>query len=280
MKYTHIRKILRYTAIIICLFFTCEYSLASTVIVKVGPGTDEFAKKIGQSLPNAYLTDSVSDPKLKEASLIITIGISSLIGMSSEISSPVIASFVPYNSFNALPHSKKHNAYAVFMEPNPKQLVKSLSDTFGENSKIGYITKSDDLYFQLLSEVSGVDFVSIESQGKTFKSLSTLYSRHRLDGFYISEERDIFNQSNILLVLESLYRKRIPSITTNKFLIGRGAVYSLYVDYDDIVEKTIALAKSVIAQKDVNRNNFCSLNESFDEKLALKIGFSMSEVRQ
>ena len=123
-----------------------------------------------------------------------------------------------------------------------------------------------------MSLVPGVRIIGRPFEHSTLWSLNSFYLAKKIDGFYIPENRNIFNQSNILLVLESLFRKRIPAITSNRSLIRKGSVLTIYASYDDISALTINIMQKLDQWSTLPSENFVRTEVVFDTRLAEKVG--------
>ena len=98
-------------------------------------------------------------------------------------------------------------------------------------------------------------------------------SQQYWDQSLVSENREIYNRDSILYVLESLYRNRIPVVSTNKALIGKGSLLTIYISNDEILSSLIETIRRY-RKKDpsLNTENFAEPTIVFDENLAKKVG--------
>ena len=280
MKCCLTTKTLICVTVLIAHLIVAGRAYALSVIVAPNESAITFAKEISSALNDkSIIVESPEDPQLKHASLIITIGDNAYRSIPGTIKAPIIASFISYNSFYSSSQEKRSNTYAIYMEPDPKVLMSEIIHVFGEGTKIGYIFDDEDYYYQRLIESNRNQIVGIPLFDNALKSLSNLYTSQKVDGFYISDNRSIFNRSNILLVLESLYRNRVPAITTNKSLDGRGSVLTLYVSYEEIIKRTTEIADALFSGKPVTVNNFGDPRKSLDQRLAQKVNLSVGRIK-
>lgn len=257
-----------------------ERAYALNAIVSTNENAVSFAKEIASTLGDEIIIlRSTEDPRLHQASLIITIGDDAYRNIPDTLKVPVIASFITYNAFYSSKQKKNHKSYAIFMEPDPRALESEITSIFGKESIIGYIFGEEDFYYRKLLNSQDIHVVGIPVSGSTLKSLNSIYALREVDGFYISDNREIFNRSNILLVLESLYRNGTPAITSNKSLEGRGSVLTVYVSFEEIIRKTVEVALTVHSGGTVAIDNFGSIESKLDRRLAQKVNLIIGRVK-
>ena len=250
-----------------------ERAYALNAIVSTNENAVSFAKEIASTLGDEIIIlRSTEDPRLHQASLIITIGDDAYRNIPDTLKVPVIASFITYNAFYSSKQKKNHKSYAIFMEPDPRALESEITSIFGKESKIGYIFGEEDFYYRKLLNSQDIHVVGIPVSGSTLKSLNSIYALREVDGFYISDNREIFNRSNILLVLESLYRNGTPAITSNKS-VGRFCSKSIYL-FKEFPYKQMVICKfSIFVRKPrILSKGISHLNPRSSRRVKLSLG--------
>ena len=252
---------------------------AFDVIVVPSENALSVANHISSKLDNSIIVRSTDDPRIEIASSIITIGDRAFIELPDHHENPVIASFISYNAFYSASPQKRQNAKAIFIEPNPEDLARKIVEVFGRSPDIGYIFGNKDYYFESLRLQKEINVVGVRYDDSALRSLNKLYRNKSIDGFYVSENRSVFNTSNILLVLESLYRNRLPAISSNSSLKGRGAVLTVYTQYNDIQELTIRMVQSKDIVTEFPTDNFPKSEFWLDRRLAKKISLHLEGIK-
>lgn len=245
------------------------HSIAGTLLlIPDNAKARQIATRISNSIPDSKIATDIE--KNTPYDLIITVGDQAFSAYAKNLHTPHIAAFVSYNLFNTT-EPTSYQRIAVYNTPSPLDLQSSLRKYFGE-AAIGYLySDPNEPYLNVLKR-GGLNIAEMPLQdGDVFKSLRNLYSNSKLKAFYISENRDVFDRKNILYVLESLYRNRIASVSSNIALQSRGTLLSITVDEEDIIQKTISIAKKWKPSGPTDIHNFVEPRIIFDDKLARSI---------
>lgn len=251
------------------LFVQVPSSFAQTLII--APKNEKalgIAKSIASQIPDSTISDSLPDKT--NYSLLITIGNESYQQTTHRQLQPHIAAFVSYNVFKST-NSGSHNQsqrYAIYSDPDPHEVGTFIQRSL-DTPRIAYIyTEENEPYLQLLKK-EGLNINAVPLQDNDiFRTLSFLYRTPASNAFFISENREIYNKGNILLILESLFRNRLPVISTNTAFYGKGSLLTIFVTQDAITARTIDVAKKLQANKSIPIDNFVSSETKSDLPLA------------
>ena len=257
------------------LLFLSAQSIAGTLIlIPENTKARQIATELTKGIPDSEISTTLT--KDAEYDLIITVGNQAFLSLGQNLKTPHIAAFVSYNLINSV-EPTPYQRIAVYNNPSPIDLQASLRKYFGE-AEIGYIYSDPQEPYLNFLKSSGVNIADIALEnGDVFKSLRSLYSHSKLKAFYISENRNVFDRKNILYVLESLYRNRIASISSNIALQSRGTLLSIVVEESDIIQKTISIAKNWKPNATIEPHNFVKPRIIFDDKLAQSIDIVLED---
>lgn len=258
--------------IVVLLFFLllfCQAPSALSQTLIVSPRNDKalaIAKSIANQIPDAKISNSLIEET--DYSLLITIGNESYQHANNNQSKPHIAAFVSYNVFKSIGSSNQSQQYAIYSDPDPHEVGTFIQRSL-DKPRIAYIyTEEHEPYLHLLKK-EGITINAVPLQNNdVFRTLSLLYRTPDSNAFFISENREIYNKSNILLILESLFRNRLPVISTNIAFYGKGSLLTIFVTQDAITARTIDVAKKLQANKSIPIDNFVSSETKSDLPLA------------
>lgn len=242
-------------------------AFAGTLIVS--PKNDmatAIAKVMASQIAEASIVSSI--PEGATYDLLITIGNDAFQQATGAHDRPHIAAFVSYNIFNDTTIKKRPGTYAIYSDPNPHDVALYIQKCL-DKPRIAYIyTDKFDPYLKLFKK----EFITIKDSpvldNDIFRTLSSIYQPPSVDAFFISENREIYNKSNILLVLESLFRNRLPVISTNIAFYKKGSLLTIYVDPDDITNQTIETAKKLLTHQSIQVDTFVRSTTKTDVDLA------------
>lgn len=228
----------------------------------------------GQSF-KVKLTEALQNPEhfptKTTEQIVVTLGYQSYLEHRSQENIVLIAAFISRDQFKSLPAVSK-NVYVVFSDPQSEKINQAISK-YLPNRTVGYFRHSSELLLEdLISDTNRYrPYRYIE--GDLYRSFSNLYSSSPPNAFLVTENREIYNRDSILYVLESLYRNRIPVVSTNKALIGKGSLLTVYVSNEAILSSLIeTIRKYRNKDPSLNTENFAEPTIVFDKNLAKKVG--------
>lgn len=230
------------------------------------PVGQSFKSKLAEALQNTEKFPS----KISER-IVVTLGYQAYLEHRTQENVVLIAAIISRDQYKSLPPVSKR-AFAVFSDPQPEKLNQAIKK-YLPNRTIGYFTQSTELLLKdIISDTSRYrPYRYIE--GDLYRSFSNIYSNNPPNAFLVTENREIYNRESILYVLESLYRNRIPVVSTNKALIGKGSVLTVYVSNEEILESLVETIRMYRNQdQTLKTENFAEPTIVFDKNLASKIG--------
>lgn len=253
--------------IFIIIFLPVLATTAEARIVILAPNTNSaiaFANKIAS---NSEFPNSVINPTSYDNSdIVLTVGNSIFNSVRSGVN-VTIAAHISYDVYQRIPPEKRPH-YVVFSDPSPTSIRQAIETTFPK-VRIGYIHSDPNEPYLVLLKKNGLNFTEFElSDSGIFATLSSLYRRNKPDVMLLSENRDIYNRDSILFILESLYRNRIPVISTNQALINKGSALTVFTTPDHVLEKTIELLSLISRGSPAPQENFPDSQIHVDGHLA------------
>lgn len=242
MNFHDARKVFQ-KAIFCLLSVICAIARGDVLILSPDtPAAQAIASKIAGKLEAPTI---VSDTISFNPELIIAVGDSSFIDATTKVDIPVIGTFLTASE-TTLPD--RQSTYAIYSDPTAVDVATQLVSLF-PNSKIGYVyTDSDE---QFVSDIiaqldgSGTSLVAIQHTGNTFDGIRTVISSG-IDAMLITRNRTIYRPENIRFVLESLFRKGVPVVSTIETLLPAGAVVAITTDEASVINRTTEKAQAVL----------------------------------
>ena len=230
------------------------------------------AKSLATKIPGGRTSTSYSPG---EVDLVITIGGNTYKDFRHKIQEPLLATYIFYNDFVQESAEQDRNTYALVLEPNPEELASKIKHQF-DDDPIGYIyTKNLDPYRNALNKHLNIRAYQFDtSLSKTFTGI---YRDAAIRGFYISENREIFDVPAIRETLKSLYTNRIPAITSNEYLKKSGAVISVYSPRKNATKEIIRLTQQLLRGSHTNKLNFVPSLTEFNKTSARSLNISIRE---
>lgn len=229
---------------------------------------------VGQSF-KSKLTEALKNkakfPSRISERIVVTLGYQAYLEHRTRDNIVLVAAFISRDQFYSLPPVTKKK-YVIFSDPQPDKINQEITK-YLPNRTVGYFNQStEQLLKDLISDNSRYQSYRY-IEGDLYRSFSNMYSASPPNAFLVTENREIYNRDSILYVLESLYRNRIPVISTNKALIGKGSVLTVYVSNEEILASLIeTLRKYNNQDRTLKTENFAEPTIVFDKKLANKIG--------
>lgn len=201
----------------------------------------DYARNVAEQLKSRIATSSRITHALdvnSDTDLIVALGRDSFLEASEKTEVPVVGSFLsPLDQVNE-PSSKPR--YRIFSDPSPEQIAAFLASRF-PNSVVGYIYTDDEA--QIVQRVqdalkgSNTRLESLLFSGNTFSDLRSL-GRRDINAMVITKNRDIYNSERVRFVLEALFRKKMPVISTSTALVPAGATVSIAPSPEAIINTT------------------------------------------
>lgn len=245
-------------------------SAAPIIVIPDNAAARQIASEMQSQLVGSKILTDLTDIPTKSKDAVIAVGNETFAKVAAmQLRNPVLASFVSYSSFKRQVGRQSASGFAaVYLEPEPRKLVEAYKANL-KAKPLAYIYEDPkDPYLKLLRE-TGLQLVEIQLiDGDVFRTLSYLYKTGASAGLLLSEERNIYSRNNILLVLESLFRNRMYSVGTNRALHGKGVLLTLASDRNEIVRRTIELAKIIETGEAPPMDNFVNAELMLDTSLA------------
>ncbi len=230
------------------------------------PAGQSFKSRLTEALRN-----SDTPPSQTNERIVVTLGYQSYLEHRLQKDIVLIAAFISREQFKNLPPVSK-NVYVIFSDPQAEKLNQAISK-YLPNRTVGYLNQTSEILLEdLISDTSRYrPYRYIE--GDLYGSFSNMYSSSPPNAFLVTENREIYNRDSILYVLESLYRNRIPVVSTNKALIGKGSLLTVYVSNEEILSSLIeTIRKYRNKDPSLKTENFAEPTIVFDKNLAEKVG--------
>lgn len=174
------------------------------------------------------VTISDSPTPDKNTKVIVALGKYSFDKSNSFTALPIVGIL---SSTDAPPVSNKPN-YFIYSDPSPEDIAIFLKKHF-PSTRIGYIytDRETDRVTNIKEHLAGssTQLLAVKSTGDVFQNLRTLTRKGKgIDAMLVTTNRKIFRPDKIRFVLESLFRKKVPVISTSAFLIEPGATIAIY----------------------------------------------------
>lgn len=183
-----------------------------------------------------------------DTELVVALGRDSYLEASSKAKVPVIGSFL--SPLDQVDGPSKSLRYRIFSDPSPAQIAEFLASRF-PNSVIGYIYTADEA--QVVQEVhdtlkgSSTRLESLPFSGNAFSDIREL-SRKGINAMLITKNRDIYNPERIRFVLEALFRKKMPVVSTSAALVPAGATVSIAPSTEAIIDVTSSSVNKLLKE--------------------------------
>lgn len=241
------------------------------ILTSENPYALEVAKKIQTGIKDpAQIKHTIHD--LKKSDIVVALGNEALSQANERKASKIIGSFITYSNNN---DSSKSNIKSIlYADPAPETLARFFDANFNK-ARIGIIySPSDSDYIERIQsslKAGNNEIVSIVSTGDTFADLNKLI-KTKIDILYAGNDERIYKPTNIRFVLESLFRKRIPVISSSKSLVKAGATASVIPDEDLIISETIKRTNKLLSgANDTWPNRFIETTKIYTNKSLIKI---------
>lgn len=204
------------------------------------PDTD-YGKNVAEQLKSRIASPSRITHSLDinpDTELVVALGRDSFLEASSKAEVPVIGSFLsPLDQVDGPGNGPR---YRIFSDPSPGQIAEFLASRF-PNSVIGYIYTAEEA--QVVKDVhdalkgSSTRLESLPFSGNTFSDIREL-SRKGINAMLLTKNRDIYNPERVRFVLEALFRKKMPVVSTSTALVPAGATVSIAPSPEAIIDAT------------------------------------------
>lgn len=223
-------------------------------VVIVVPDTDHaknIAVKLKENIPK-YITVKISTSvdNIDSEDLVVPLGNNQYLKLLSSDYN-LLPTFISFYDFAS--RKKKEKVKSVlYSDPSPKAIASFLSEHF-KTAKIGYIYSSEDEgYMRLIQEHldNKNKLVSSKYEGNTFTSIKNLIKKD-IDLIFIGRNREVYTRDNIRFVLDSLFRKNIPVLTSSPVYVKAGASVSISPSEDAIITMTALAIERHYKQKDL-----------------------------
>lgn len=136
--------------------------------------------------------------------------------------------------------------YLISNIPPPNVIANYLSSHF-KTIRVGMLRSSgalqDEYINSLKAQLAKSDITIIDVEVKNSETIAGLrdLTNDRIDVMLIIRNADIYKNENLRTVMEFLFRKRIPTITTIKGLLQAGAISAITIDDEELLSKTNSL---------------------------------------
>ena len=246
----------------IFILFTCQVKAANWLVLDPhSPSTDHLINQIVQSIPNVTVVDSTK--QIPESSNIITFGDAPDIKTQCGVHIRFLASPITQRRTK---ESACRSAITISSQPSMESILEVAHSYLDLGDKnLAYILPADpDIPTQQALQQEYPDLVLVPTSGSIFTTLNTLRSNKDIKSVLVSSSYSAFKANNVILSLESLYRKGIPVISTSSALIGKGAVLVIYIDQNDALQTL----NEVIADEKNSGIYYPRPTTHFDKRLA------------
>lgn len=201
----------------------------------------EYARKVAVQLKSRIAYPSRITHVLDvnaETDLVVALGRDSFLEASSKTEVPVMGSFL--SPVDQASETSNGARYRIFSDPSPKQIADFLASRF-PSSVVGYIYSDDEtLIIQNVQDAlkgSSTRLESLRFSGNTFSDIRDL-SRKGINAMLITKNREVYSPERVRFVLEALFRKKIPVVSTSSSLVSAGATVSIAPSTEAILKAT------------------------------------------
>lgn len=202
--------------------------------------------------------------------LVIALGEDALKNVIVDSKIPVIGAFLP----SSYPKSSEENNYFyIYSDPSPRDLAEFFVRSF-PSSTIGYIYTPAEL--PMLDAISAhlktstTKLKMLPYSGSPFKDIRKL-EREGIDSFWLSKNREIYKSEKLRFILEALFRKRVPVISTSLSLTKSGATVSITSNSDSVISQIVSTVNGIQADSP-------PIDQSiYVEDVVVKVNLKMSE---
>lgn len=217
---------------------------------------------------------NISDTLNQDANskVVVALGKSSFEKTVGTTSLPIVGIL----SYTDAPPISDRPSYFVYSDPSPKDIAVFLKKHF-QNMQIGYIYTEDEsnrveqIKEQLID--SSTQLITIKSSSDVFGDIRALTRTGKgIDAMLVTTNRNIYKPEKIRFVLESLFRKKVPVISTSAFLIEPGATVAISPSADAISAEASKIA-TLLHSKDTTPRP----SGTYIDDLDIKVNSSMSE---
>lgn len=201
----------------------------------------DYARNVAVQLKSRIATSSRIMHALdinSDTELVVALGRDSFLEASEKTKVPVVGSFLsPLDQVN---NPSDRPRYIIFSDPAPEQIAAFLASRF-PNSVVGYIYTADEA--QIVQSVqdalkgTNTRLESLLFSGNTFSDLRGL-SRKGINAMLITKNRAIYNPERVRFVLEALFRKKMPVVSTSTALVPAGATVAIAPSPEAVINAT------------------------------------------
>lgn len=239
--------------VILCCFVAALSPLVFSDVVIVAPNTphaNSIAGKIKERIPKSIPVRIITSfDGIDSEDVVVPLGNKLYIdSISTEYN--ILPAFISFADFASNP--RKDNIKTVlYSDPSPKSIANFLNQHF-KNAKIGYVYSSnDEKYMQLVREAleNKNQLVTTKHDGNTFTSIKRLI-KSDIDVIFIGRNRNVYTRNNIRFVLDSLFRKNIPVLTSSRAYVKAGASVSISPNEDKLIDRAALTIERLYKQKD------------------------------
>ncbi len=212
-----------------------------TIVAPTSKYAQDVAKQIEGGIKHPVIISDSPTPD-KNTKVVVALGKNSFDKSNSSTTLPIVGIL---SSTDAPPVSGKPN-YFVYSDPSPKNIAAFLAKHF-PNTRVGYIYTDDETNrvtnIKEHLEGSSTQLVSVKSTGDVFGNIRTLTRKGKgIDAMLVTTNRKIFKPAKIRFVLESLFRKKVPVISTSALLIEPGATVAISPSADALSAEASKIA--------------------------------------
>lgn len=212
------------------------------------------AKKVQAGLKDPSTITYRLDPS-NRSSVIIALGIDAIHQPKIESYPAIVSAFINYSDSAQIGDSVMHIIYA---DPSPARVAEFIDKNFTD-ARIGFLYTEADVGFaeQISTSLRGRknELIKLKFNGNVFDGITDL-TKSKIDLMLIGRNRDIYQPENIRFVLESLFRKKVPVITTSKQLVKAGAVASIAPSDDEVIAAIHRSVNALLKNEKVQARQF------------------------
>ncbi len=209
---------------------------------------------------------------VKPEDFVIALGNQALNHAAENSSAPVVGSFINFAERPTTNLTKVKSI--IYSDPSPENISRFIDSNF-MHAKIGYIYSDNDVSYleRIRSSLKPKNntVIAIEHRVDIFVELNNL-TRSGVDAILIGNNNEIYKSDNIRLILESLFRKRIPVLSTSKLLVKAGAAVAISPNEGELIKLTVAaISKLSNEHQHLKAEVFASNSEIEKNKSLLEI---------
>ena len=244
--------------IALLILFCCKTYSDIAILHSHKPRDQRIANLLKESLkPSNAVRQLSTISKLKKPNILVPIGVD----IPSE-AQHIQALVIPFATHAAVKEqqNRPYTSYFIMDAPSPAAVVAFFNQNF-TSATVGYIyNEHDEAYareIEKLMKPGPNSLAFAEFNGNSNEALKRLI-KSDIDVLFISPNYQVYNRSNIRIILNLCFIKKIPAIATKKSIARAGALASISASNNHIIDTTALVMRRLEAGNKPSINQFYS----------------------